>query len=133
MTEAEEILEELSKTIPDNPGVRVARGTARALLRNLEGKKCFVFFSRRFLGAIEDFSVAIRLFPMFGESWKRRGQARAALEQNSEAFEDLEKALQLFSENQSKAECLSEQGMLYHKMRNYKSNLFPETQFFKRA
>ena len=34
--DAEEMLEELAKRIPNNPGVRVARGTARALLRKLE-------------------------------------------------------------------------------------------------
>lgn len=117
------MLEELSKTIPDNPGVRVARGTARALLRKLEGKRGSVRFLQTDVcvpGAIDDFSVAIRLYPRYAESWKRRGQARGALGQNEDALADLQKALQLSQDHQSKAECLTEQGMLYHKLKDYR-------------
>ena len=47
-------------------GTRVARGTARALSRDVEG-------------AIDDFTAAIRLAPGYADSWKRRAQARAAM------------------------------------------------------
>ena len=36
---------------------------------------------------MEDFSEAVRQMPSYGDGWKRRGQARAALEQHEEALE----------------------------------------------
>ena len=71
-------------------------------------------------GAIEDFSVAIEVCPAYAESWKRRGQARGALGLNEEAIKDLEKALQLSPDNRAKAECLTEQGLLHHKLKDYR-------------
>ncbi len=38
-------------------------------------------------GAVEDFSEAIKQMPTYADGWKRRGQARAALEQHEDALE----------------------------------------------
>ena len=64
--------------------------------------------------------MAIKVYPMYGESWKRRGQARGALGQNEDAIADLQKALELSPDHHSKAECLTEQGMLYHKLKDFR-------------
>ena len=38
-------------------------------------------------GAVSDFTEAIKLMPTYADGWKRRGQARAALEQHADALE----------------------------------------------
>ena len=38
-------------------------------------------------GAIEDFTVAVEQAPYFADGWKRRGQARSALGEHTEALE----------------------------------------------
>eukprot|EP00210_Caulerpa_lentillifera_P002409 g2310.t1 len=101
------LLEALEKVTKRNPAIYVARGTARALQRKLEE-------------AIEDFSTSIEIMPMYPESWKRRSQARSALGQNEQALKDLDRAIELSGDSLFKAECIFEQGMIYHKLKNYK-------------
>ncbi|KAK9834212.1 hypothetical protein WJX84_007873, partial [Apatococcus fuscideae] len=115
--EAEELLDAVVGNAGDgrsaNLGAFVARGTARALQRKLEG-------------AVEDFSEAVRQMPSYGDGWKRRGQARAALEQHEEALEDLLKARDLQRHDPMAAsqpetgEIEVELGILHQKMRNFR-------------
>ena len=44
---------------------------------------------------MEDFSIAIDLEPAFADSWKRRGQARAAMEDTKGALADLNRCIEL--------------------------------------
>ncbi|KAK9817859.1 hypothetical protein WJX72_003273 [[Myrmecia] bisecta] len=101
----------LDKVIAENKkpdlGAHVARGTARALRRELEA-------------AIEDFSVAIELNPNFDDAYKRRGQARAALEQDKLALADLRRAVELSRTHQQKAEGHQEIGMLFQRQRDFR-------------
>ncbi|KAG2444526.1 hypothetical protein HXX76_001272 [Chlamydomonas incerta] len=111
--EAEAILDKVLAKTPRELGARVARGTARALRRELAG-------------AVEDFGVAIEVEPRYADSWKRRGQARSALGDNEGALADLQKAIDLAplfggpDSAQSRAECYVEKGMIYQKMRDYR-------------
>ncbi|KAG1678966.1 hypothetical protein FOA52_013029 [Chlamydomonas sp. UWO 241] len=61
--EAERILDAVLATHPRELGALVARGTARALRRELPG-------------AIDDFTAAIEVEPRYADTWKRRGQVR---------------------------------------------------------
>ncbi|KAK9842872.1 hypothetical protein WJX74_003734 [Apatococcus lobatus] len=96
-----------------NLGAYVARGTARALQRKLEG-------------AVSDFSEAINQMPTYADGWKRRGQARAALEQHADALEDLLKARELQKLSPlpgsppETGEIEVELGILHQKMRNFR-------------
>lgn len=72
------------------------------------------------LEAIEDFSTSIEIMPMYAESWKRRSQARGALGRNEEALKDLDRAIELSGDSLFKAECILEQGMIHHKLKNYR-------------
>ncbi|GIL49345.1 hypothetical protein Vafri_5718 [Volvox africanus] len=111
--EAEAILDKVMLTSPRDLGARVARGTARALRRDLKG-------------AVEDFTVAIEVEPRYADSWKRRGQARSALGDHEGALADLQKAIDLAplfggaESASSRAECWVEKGMIYQKMRDYR-------------
>ncbi|GIL73738.1 hypothetical protein Vretifemale_3863 [Volvox reticuliferus] len=111
--EAEAILDKVMLTSPRDLGARVARGTARALRRDLKG-------------AVEDFTVAIEVEPRYADSWKRRGQARSALGDHEGALADLQKAIDLaplfggVDSVSSRAECWVEKGMIYQKMRDYR-------------
>ncbi|KAG2452817.1 hypothetical protein HYH02_002163 [Chlamydomonas schloesseri] len=113
IVEAEAILDKVLIKTPRELGARVARGTARALRRDLAG-------------AVEDFGVAIEVEPRYADSWKRRGQARSALGDNEGALADLQKAIDLAplfggpDSAQSRAECYVEKGMIYQKMRDYR-------------
>ncbi|PNW88256.1 hypothetical protein CHLRE_01g021450v5 [Chlamydomonas reinhardtii] len=113
IVEAEAILDKVLVKTPRELGARVARGTARALRRDLAG-------------AVEDFGVAIEVEPRYADSWKRRGQARSALGDHEGALADLQKAIDLAplfggpDSAQSRAECYVEKGMIYQKMRDYR-------------
>ncbi|KAJ9512614.1 hypothetical protein QJQ45_018877, partial [Haematococcus lacustris] len=80
--EAEQLLDALLRQNPKELGALVARGTARALRRELRG-------------AVEDFSAAIAAEPRYHDTWKRRGQARSALGELEGALADLTKAAEL--------------------------------------
>lgn len=67
----------------------MARGTARALKRNLKE-------------AIEDFSAAIELDPSFADSWKRRGQAHSAMDHTKAALADLKRCMELSTSKDQK-------------------------------
>ena len=56
--------------------------------------------------------------PSYGDGWKRRGQARAALGQAEAALADFTQALQLVAEPQGRAEALAERGTLLQKQRD---------------
>ncbi|KAL3145349.1 hypothetical protein ABBQ38_001606 [Trebouxia sp. C0009 RCD-2024] len=99
------IISETDKRTP-NLGAHVARGTARALRRELQG-------------AVEDFTLAVEHAPTFADGWKRRGQARSAMGQNQEALEDLQHAIDLFPDTDAKAECHTERGMVYQKLHDF--------------
>ncbi|DBA80252.1 hypothetical protein WJX79_002480 [Trebouxia sp. C0005] len=99
------IIDDTDKKAP-NLGAHVARGTARALRRELQG-------------AIEDFTVAVEQAPFFADGWKRRGQARSALGHTTEALEDLQHAIDLSPDTDAKAECHTERGMTYQKMHDF--------------
>ncbi|KXZ44388.1 hypothetical protein GPECTOR_68g359 [Gonium pectorale] len=111
--EAEALLDKVISSSPRELGARVARGTARALRRDLKG-------------AVEDFSVAIEAEPRYADSWKRRGQARSALGETEGALADLQKAIDLaplfggVDSAASRAECYVEKGMIYQKLRDYR-------------
>ncbi|GLI61283.1 hypothetical protein VaNZ11_003633 [Volvox africanus] len=113
VVEAEAILDKVMLTSPRDLGARVARGTARALRRDLKG-------------AVEDLTVAIEVEPRYADSWKRRGQARSALGDHEGALADLQKAIDLAplfggaDSASSRAECWVEKGMIYQKMRDYR-------------
>ncbi|GLC64956.1 hypothetical protein PLESTF_000225900 [Pleodorina starrii] len=113
VVEAEAILDKVIQASPRELGARVARGTARALRRDLKG-------------AVEDFNVAIEVEPRYADSWKRRGQARSALGDSEGALTDLQKAIDLAplfggaDSASSRAECWVEKGMIYQKMRDYR-------------
>ncbi|KAG2493602.1 hypothetical protein HYH03_008119 [Edaphochlamys debaryana] len=113
IAEAEAILDKVISTSPRELGARVARGTARALRRDLQG-------------AVDDFSVAIEVEPRYADSWKRRGQARSALGDHEAALVDLQKAIDLAplfggaDTGASRAECYVEKGMIHQKLRDYR-------------
>lgn len=73
---------------------------------------------RRAEAAVEDFSEAVRAMPGYGDGWKRRGQARAALGQPEAALADFTKALALVAEPRGRAEALAERGTLLQKQRD---------------
>lgn len=56
--------------------------------------------------------------PGYGDGWKRRGQARAALGQPQAALADFTKALALVAEPRGRAEALAERGTLLQKQRD---------------
>ncbi|KAL3144958.1 hypothetical protein ABBQ32_003464 [Trebouxia sp. C0010 RCD-2024] len=99
------IISETDRRTP-NLGAHVARGTARALRRELQG-------------AVEDFTLAVEHAPTFADGWKRRGQARSAMGQHQEALEDLQHAIDLFPDTDAKAECHTERGMVYQKLHDF--------------
>jgi tetratricopeptide (TPR) repeat protein len=110
--EAEKILDSVIYSYPKELGARVARGTARALKRDLEG-------------SVEDFSAAIEIEPRYYDTYKRRGQARSALGQQTEALADLKKAYDLIGtmgqgDVAAKADCLLERGMIYQRQKDYR-------------
>lgn len=112
--EAEKLLNQVLASRPKEMGALVARGTARALKRDLTG-------------AISDFSAAIEVEPRYADTWKRRGQARSALNLLDEGLLDLQKALDLMplmggpeSSASSRAEVFLERGMIYQKRRDYR-------------
>ena len=39
------------------------------------------------IGAVADFTIAVEQAPYFADGWKRRGQARSALDYNAEALD----------------------------------------------
>jgi tetratricopeptide (TPR) repeat protein len=81
-------------------------------------------------GAIEDFSSAIALDPTEPDSWKRRGQTRAAAGRDTAALQDFDKALELTRRtNMADPDIYHQRGTVYHKMKNYKKAV-PE---FERA
>eukprot|EP00798_Chlamydomonas_sp_ICE-L_P018637 gene18637-25152_t len=120
--EAMELMAPIIEEDPYNLGARISRGTARALLVDLQG-------------AVEDFSVAIEVEPRYADSWKRRGQALNALGENDGALRDLQKAIDLLPNfggdyqssmadchielgtdyQSSMADCHIELGTVYHK------------------
>lgn len=68
--------------------------------------------------AVEDFSAAVTAMPEYGDGWKRRGQARAALGQAEGALADFTRALELVAEPGGRAEALAERGTLLQKRRD---------------
>lgn len=68
--------------------------------------------------AVEDFSAAVAVMPDYGDGWKRRGQARAALGQVEGALADFTKAVELVAEPGGRAEALAERGTLLQKRRD---------------
>lgn len=110
--EAEGLLDKVLRDSPRELGALVARGTARALRRELQG-------------AVDDFTVAIEVEPRYADSWKRRGQANSALGNLEAALLDLQKAVELLpmwgqETSASRAECALERGMIYQKQRDYR-------------
>ena len=121
--EALEILDHIigSTRGPHNTGAHIARGTARAMLHDLEGAavpagagtlKCtraifcacppscsmwlwLASVHAAAAGAVDDFTVTIKSVPSYGDAWMRRGQARAALGQDEDALADLLHCLEL--------------------------------------
>jgi tetratricopeptide (TPR) repeat protein len=114
VVEAELILDAVLVSHPKELGALVARGTARALRRELPG-------------AIADFTAAIEVEPRYADTWKRRGQARSALGTcDDTALTDLAKAVELLplmgagDSAISRAECLLERAMVYQRRRDYR-------------
>eukprot|EP00775_Hariotina_reticulata_P011921 gene11921-12065_t len=113
--QAEALLDGILSSNPRELSALVARGTARALMRKLKE-------------AVEDFTTAIDVEPRYPDTYKRRGQARSALGDTQGALEDLEKAAKLLdtlpgAEQMAAggpADCYSERGMLYQKLRDYR-------------
>ena len=110
--EAEKILDSVLFSFPNELGARVARGTARALKRDLQG-------------SVDDFTAAIEIEPRYFDTYKRRGQARSALGQQTEALSDLKKAFDLIGtmgqgDVLAKADCLLERGMIYQRQKDYR-------------
>ncbi|BDA45969.1 probable UDP-N-acetylglucosamine-peptide N-acetylglucosam at N-terminal half [Coccomyxa sp. Obi] len=126
LSEALDILDHIIATTTGAhlSGAHVARGTARAMMRDLQG-------------AIEDFSVTIEAVPAYGDAWMRRGQARAALGDDEDALADLARCLSLSSSEPARqarllicfgslnlgltAEARLERGKILHKQRNYRA------------
>ena len=117
--------------------VLASRGTARALLGDLEGagrrtKSCRVLlsstatlsFSNRpchcRAGAITDFDAAITMQPELCDFRKRRAQALAAAGRNTEALADLAKVHELASDPETAAEALADSAKIYQKARDYR-------------
>jgi len=86
-------------------GARVARGTARALSSDLAG-------------AVDDFSAAIVAAPGYADSWKRRGQARAALGESAAALDDLASAARLAPDADERADALRERAAIFRRDRD---------------
>jgi len=66
--------------------------------------------------AVSDFSAGISIDSSIADNWKRRGQSRAALNEDSEAIADLTKAISL----QADSDTYHQRGLVYHKTRNYR-------------
>jgi tetratricopeptide (TPR) repeat protein len=92
-----------------NLGALAARGTARALLRDLDG-------------ALEDFNAAIALEPRYPDFYKRRAQALGALGRDEEALSDLMMAAELLplEDSSGRAETLTDAARIYQKRRDYR-------------
>lgn len=127
LDDAEAILNNVLTNTPRDFAGRLARGTARALARNLQGMlirgfwpvlACWVLACLN-TGAVEDFDVAVEVGPRFADGWKRRGQALAALDRHDAALCDLSKALELTTEREPQADILHERGMLHQKTKHF--------------
>ncbi|GAX83792.1 hypothetical protein CEUSTIGMA_g11217.t1 [Chlamydomonas eustigma] len=110
--EAEVLLNQVLASTPRELGALIARGTARALKRDLTG-------------AVNDFSIAIEVEPRYADTYKRRGQARSALGEQEGALQDLGKALELMplmgqESNTSRADVLLERAMIFQRQRDYR-------------
>ncbi|KAL4437434.1 hypothetical protein ABPG75_004573 [Micractinium tetrahymenae] len=105
--EAVALLDMLLAHHPGNVGAYAARGTAKALLGQLQE-------------AVGDFSAAIQQEPRFFDFYKRRGQALAALGDDDGAVRDLRQAIELSADPPTKAESHEELGRLYQKQKDYR-------------
>lgn len=92
-------------THPKNVGALLGRGTAYALGQELEK-------------ADADFTTAIAADQTCADAWKRRGQVRAARNQDSEALVDLSTAVQL--DKTGDEELLHQRGLVWYKLRNFR-------------
>lgn len=111
-SEAELILDSILYSYPQELGAWVARGTARAMRRELQG-------------SVDDFTAAIQLEPRYADTYKRRGQALGALGRHTEALADMQKAFDLMGtlgqgDASAKADCLLERGMIYQRQKDYR-------------
>eukprot|EP01091_Cochliopodium_minus_P012349 TRINITY_DN3721_c0_g1_i1.p1 TRINITY_DN3721_c0_g1~~TRINITY_DN3721_c0_g1_i1.p1 ORF type:complete len:916 (+),score=281.95 TRINITY_DN3721_c0_g1_i1:281-2749(+) len=99
-----ELFTNLIKSNPKMPiiAAHLGRGTALAYVGKLES-------------SIIDFTVAIKIEPKNPEGWKRRSQANQALGNTSDAFYDVNKAIECKEEFES----YNQKGVLYYKMKNY--------------
>jgi len=115
IAEAEQLLDQVLEGSPKELGALVARGTARALRRDLTG-------------AVQDFSGAIEVEPRYADTWKRRGQARCAQGDTDAALTDFqrwESLLPLWLRGKdlelARAECCMEKSLVHQKRRDYRS------------
>ena len=56
-------------------------------------------------GAVEDFSMAVKMAPQYGDAWKRRGQAYSALGKQQEALEVIKLTHNTFCQNPGSISC----------------------------
>ncbi|KAG1663031.1 hypothetical protein FOA52_005723 [Chlamydomonas sp. UWO 241] len=109
------LLDRVLEASPRELGGLVARGTARAMTQDYEG-------------SVADFTRAIEVEPRFPDSYKRRAQARGALQaDDADVLSDLQKAASLLEQqpgdgaerNRSLGDVYLEQGLVYMRRRDY--------------
>lgn len=100
---AQELFEEVIRHRSDVVDAHVGLGSAYALGGDLDK-------------AIKCFTQAIGLDPSHGDSWKRRGQTRAAKGLIKDAMDDFARALKLSDD----PDVYTQRGLIYHKIRNFR-------------
>ena len=97
----------------------IINSTNPAPLAAILGKGTALALSGEYKHAISDFTSAIQLYPNSEDAWKRRGQARAAQGNLTDAINDLTRSSQLVLDG----DVLFQRGLVYYKQKNYKRAL----------
>jgi len=105
--EAVALLDLIQKHHGTNAAVHAARGTAKALLGELDD-------------AVMEFDSAISLEPKVCDFYKRRSQALAACDRDMEALADLQQARQLAPDSATASEILADSARINQKRKDFR-------------